>query len=67
MAHKASFRELFRELIQCLSDLGWCIAIPDIEDHEEFPGMIVGSPEYVDRILSHIPDGKKYDVYKRGY
>lgn len=65
MAHKADFQELFKELVEVLSDLGWTIAVPITED-ESMPGMVIGDKEYVKLILSKLPNKWPYEVFRKG-
>lgn len=50
-ATEQQYREqLFKELIEIVGELGWVVAIPNGEDNEEVPGLIVGTEEYVDKV-----------------
>jgi hypothetical protein len=37
--------------------LGWNIAIPEVNEDADVPGLIIGKPEYIDWVLNCI--GKK--------
>ena len=49
--------ELFETLIATVAQLGWTIAIPDTgDDNSPVSGLIIGTPEYVDSVVIHLPD-----------
>lgn len=51
----SQYREqLFKELIQIVGELGWSVAIPDGDDNEEVPGLIIGSSDYVDKVTEAV-------------
>ena len=52
-----SSRFKMRILIKLIGELGWDIAFPQAEDDNvPLKGMIIGEPEYVNYILSELPD-----------
>jgi hypothetical protein len=44
-------QQLMKELIDIASELGWQIAIPETEEDDTVPGLIIGEPEYVEEVL----------------
>ena len=46
--------DLFLTLVQIVKSMGWSVCIPNIEDDEMVPGMIIGTDEYVNDILNKI-------------
>ena len=56
-------------LIEAVGDLGWRIAIPDKEwsivasvftgDSDGVPGLVIGTPAYVDEVLRHFKSPKR--------
>ena len=46
--------QLFKELIEIVTELGWSMAIPKGDDNEEVPGLIVGSDEYLEEVLDKL-------------
>ena len=44
-------------LLWVLEDLKWNIAMPKIDDDDEIiPGFIIGESEYIDKVLSYLPE-----------
>lgn len=39
--------EAFELLIDIIHKVGWTMALPDIPDDEQVPGMIIGTEEFV--------------------
>lgn len=50
-------KQLFTELIEIVGELGWQIAMPEGEEDEEVPGLVIGTEEYVTKITGAL-DGK---------
>jgi hypothetical protein len=58
-------RQLVKELIDIVKELGWDMAVPDIDDHEEVPGLIIGEKTYVDYVVecvAVVEDGENGNV-----
>lgn len=47
--------ELLAELLQIINELEWVIAMPNAEEDDEIPGMIIGTSAFVNEVIS------KYD------
>lgn len=47
-----SEEELFDQLLEIVFKLGWDIAVPKVDDDDDVPGLIIGTPEYLDDVLS---------------
>jgi len=51
-------KQLLKELIDIVGELGWQVAIPeDIEEEEEVPGLIIGTSEYIDAVTIALEGG----------
>lgn len=53
------------EAVEALSNVceffGWQMAIPKMIDEEaDVPGMIIGKQEYIDQVVSHLPDNTEF-------
>lgn len=48
--------ELYERLLNLIAEIGWSIAIPDVSDDEEVPGLIIGTEEYVGKVLACLPE-----------
>lgn len=46
----------FVELLKLISEAGWVFAVPELEAEDEVPGLIIGTADYVESILDHLPD-----------
>ena len=46
----------FEKLIQLIQNLGWDIALPDLNDDDEVPGMVIGNENYVQSVIECLPD-----------
>ena len=44
--------EPFIQLLQLIEELGWDLALPDIDDDDDVPGLIIGTPEYIEWVLA---------------
>lgn len=55
-----SEEELLGTLVATISQLGWSVALPDIDDEATVPGMIIGTENYIDAVLKHLPE----DLFK---
>ncbi len=42
---------LFKALIGIVEQLGWSVALPAVKDDAEIPGLIIGTPKYLDEML----------------
>lgn len=49
-------QQLMKELIEIVGQLGWNIAVPDFGEDEDVPGLVIGEPEYIDKILEILED-----------
>lgn len=49
-------KQLFKELIDIVGELGWNIAFLDSKEDEEVSGLLIGEPDYIDSILEIIED-----------
>lgn len=55
---EVQYREqLFKELIEIVGELGWTLALPDGEDDDEVPGMIIGTETYVAKTVEAVDNG----------
>ena len=49
----------FTKFAEGVKEMGWNIAIPDGRDDDQVVGLIVGTEEYIDAVLSHLPEDFK--------
>ena len=45
-------------LVDACKDLGWEMVIPNVDmldDDDEIPGMVIGQPEYIAKVIEHLP------------
>lgn len=43
--------QLFKDLLEIVKELGWQVALPTVPDDEPVPGMVIGTQEYIDRMV----------------
>lgn len=48
--------ELMDTLVATIAQLGWTVALPELNDDDPVPGMIIGTNEYVGSIIDNLPD-----------
>lgn len=48
--------ELLETIMRCAQELGWNVAIPTGEEEEAVAGIILGTQEYLDMIVSHLDE-----------
>ena len=51
--------QLIKELMGICEELGWDVAIPDTEEDEEVPGLIIGYPEYIEKVLDAVDQAEE--------
>lgn len=51
--------QLFKELIEIVTEIGWNVALPNCDDEDEVPGMIIGTEAYVDRVTNAVDKAEK--------
>jgi hypothetical protein len=49
-------KQLFKELIEIVGELGWVVAIPEGDLDEEVPGLVVGTEEYVNHVIDAVDE-----------
>lgn len=49
-------KQLIKELIYIAEELGWNVCIPDVEEDEMVPGLILGEPEYIEEVMDALED-----------
>ena len=54
----------FSDLVECIKKLGWEVAIPSGNDDDNLIGMSIGTPKYIDDVLSGKYVNKDSDVDK---
>lgn len=55
-AKEISENQALELLMIAAEAMGWTIIVPDVDDDEEVPGLIIGKEEYVDWILDTLGD-----------
>lgn len=51
-------KQLMKELIEIVGELGWQVAMPGENEEDEVEGLIIGEPQFVDDILNNLGDGE---------
>jgi hypothetical protein len=51
--------QLIKDLLEICEELGWSVAIPDTEEDEEVPGLIIGNPEYIEKVLDAVDQAEE--------
>ena len=49
--------ELLVETLVNFKEMGWNIAMPSVGQNDEIPGLIVGTPQYVDQVCEALDQG----------
>ncbi len=52
--------QLFKELIDIIHELGWSVALPNVDEDSIVPGMIIGEQEYIDSIVDQLDDDMEF-------
>lgn len=50
--------DLMEQLIKVIDQLGWSVAVPEGDDDEDVPGLIIGTQEYVSAVTDRLPEGQ---------
>lgn len=53
-----SKQEKILQLVDACKELGWEMVIPNVdmlEDNDEVPGMVIGTPEYIATVIEYLP------------
>lgn len=60
--NEKQYREqLFKELIEIVEELGWNVAIPQVEEDDEVPGLVIGKAEYVDAVTEALAEYENFE------
>lgn len=49
-------KQLMKELIDIVGELGWQIAMPGNGEEDEVEGLIIGEPQFVEEVLGYLGD-----------
>lgn len=56
-AVKLSADDPMVRLIRAIHDLDWTVAVPVLKTEDDsVPGLIIGTEEYVDAVVQHLPN-----------
>jgi hypothetical protein len=50
-------QQLIKDLLTICEELGWNVAIPQVEEDDEVPGLIIGTAEYVEMVTEALDEG----------
>jgi hypothetical protein len=50
--------DLMEQLVKIIEQLGWSVAIPEADEEEDVPGLIIGTQEYVSAVTGRLPEGQ---------
>lgn len=54
-------KQLMKELIDIVGELGWQIAMPGSDDEDEVEGLIIGEPQFVNHV-TQLMDDEEFDA-----